>query len=68
MQVNDWGRGAAPRASTGRARGFGSFLRSFTFFQTLSSVKEKILFDVVSAACSVNDADLYQKANPNWLH
>jgi len=26
MQVNDWGRGAAPRASTGRARDIGSVL------------------------------------------
>jgi len=36
MQVNDWGRVSAPRASTGRTRGSGSFLRSFTFCQILS--------------------------------
>jgi hypothetical protein len=37
MRVNDWGRVSAPRASTGRARGSGSFLRSFTFRQIISS-------------------------------
>ncbi len=42
MQVNDWGLGAAPRASTGRARGFGSFLRSFTFRQIFSLFNDNI--------------------------
>ncbi len=36
MQVNDGERGTAPRASTGRARDIGSFLRSFTFRQIFS--------------------------------
>lgn len=36
MQVNDWGWVSAPRASTGRARDAGSFLRSFIFRQILS--------------------------------
>lgn len=33
MQMNDGGRGAGSRASTGRAGDSGSFLRSFTFRQ-----------------------------------
>lgn len=39
MRVNDWGRGAGSRASTGRAGDSGSFLRSFTFRQILSHHK-----------------------------
>lgn len=35
-QVKDWGRLAAPRASAGRTRDMGFFLRSFTFRQILS--------------------------------
>lgn len=37
MQVNDQVQGATPRASAGRACDNGSFLRSFTFRQILSS-------------------------------
>jgi len=36
MQVNDWWRLSAPRASTGRAQLFRSFLRSFKIRQILS--------------------------------
>ncbi|WP_374811553.1 hypothetical protein [Aeromonas allosaccharophila] len=36
MQVNDWWRLSAPRASTGRAQLFRSFLRSFNIRQILS--------------------------------
>ncbi|MFM4793228.1 hypothetical protein [Aeromonas hydrophila] len=36
MQVKDWYRLSAPRASTGRAQPSRSFLRSFTFRQILS--------------------------------
>ena len=38
MQVKDWWRGSAPHACTGRTRGAGSFLRSFTFRQILSQL------------------------------
>ena len=38
MQVNDWGRETVPRASAGRAGDNGSFSRSFTFRQILSSL------------------------------
>ncbi len=43
MQVNDRRRGAASRASAGRARPSRSFLRSFTFRQILSLLGEEPL-------------------------
>ncbi|MEV3831676.1 hypothetical protein RI534_20870, partial [Aeromonas allosaccharophila] len=39
MQVNDWWRLSAPRASTGRAQLFRSFLRSFKIRQILSLLR-----------------------------
>lgn len=50
MQVKDWGLAFAPRASTGRAWHFGSFLRSFIFRQILSGFKGITSLGVAIAA------------------